>query len=213
MFRKSVILGVAGLLLVGSSGSWSIPLFSPQPTPPACQGGPPELTHSEVLIPPLPFSQAERYDHDLDAIFHPHGDQQCASGCAASRHPTRRLTRERLQELLATVEQRPLDDRNPAFEELLYFGPQALEMWQRYERRFPLAKATTARLVEEWRKSHVGVQLRLLDSAGNVCAWLPATQVPLDRRHVFTMRTDQLPPLIASGTVKRVGVHHLWTRL
>jgi hypothetical protein len=37
--------------------------------------------------------------------------------------------------------------------------------------------------------------------------------VPLDRRHVFKMDTKDLPPLITSGTVKRVGLHHLWTRL
>ena len=38
-------------------------------------------------------------------------------------------------------------------------------------------------------------------------------RVPLDRRHVFELTPADLQPLVASGTVKRVGLHHIWTRL
>ena len=37
--------------------------------------------------------------------------------------------------------------------------------------------------------------------------------VPLDRRHEFDMQVNNVQPLITSGTVKRVGLYHLWNRL
>jgi len=52
-----------------------------------------------------------------------------------------------------------------------------------------------------------------LDEAGEVRSWLPATRVPLDRRHEFDMEVHDVQRLITSGTVKRVGLDHLWTRL
>jgi hypothetical protein len=46
-----------------------------------------------------------------------------------------------------------------------------------------------------------------------VRSWLDPTEVPFDRRHVFEMEASGVQPLVTSGTVKRVGLYHLWTRL
>jgi len=59
----------------------------------------------------------------------------------------------------------------------------------------------------------VRISLRILDEAGRVRSRINGVRVPLDRRHVFEMENEGLQPLVTSGTVKRVGLDHLWTRL
>ena len=68
-------------------------------------------------------------------------------------------------------------------------------------------------LDDELKKTHVLVSLRVLDESGAIRSKLTNVRVPLDRRHVFAMQNEGLQPLVTSGTVKRVGLDHLWTRL
>ncbi len=176
---------------------------------------PPKPTQSELddgLVPPIVFDDDDEFSHDASAHFHAHGDQVCASGCAASRHPTKTLTKPEFLRFIEAVSKRPLDADNKAYESLLYYGRQSLRMLNQHGvgRLAPLVEA---QLRGELERTHVFISLRVIDEHGEIRTWLEPTRVPLDRRHEFTMETNRLPQLITSGTVKRVGLDHLWTRL
>lgn len=146
------------------------------------------------------------------ATFEAHGEQICASGCAASRHPTDTLTQSYFHELLDRFAVEPLSENSPALEELLYFGPQTKSMIE--DSGFsPLDSSRASLLWEQLQISHAKISIRVVDESGEVRTWLEPTLVPFDRRHVFKMETNNLQPLVTSGTVKRVGLNHLWVRL
>jgi hypothetical protein len=152
------------------------------------------------------FSSGDR------ATFEPHGKQVCASGCAVSRHPTKKLTKAKYHWLLRRFAEQPLDETSPALESLMYFGRQTL-LWMERDGTGKLDAARVELLKTQLKYTYAVVRFRIVDEHGVVRVSIPPTRVPLDRRHVFNMDTKDLPPLITSGTVKRVGLHHLWTRL
>ncbi len=152
------------------------------------------------------------FDHGETAVFEPHGEQLCASGCALSRHPTDQLARHQFEKLLSKLADQPLDETNGALEELLYFGPQTLKLMQAHGAG-NLSDRQAEFLWSQLQYTHAKISLRVVDQGGEIRTWLEPTRVPLDRRHVFSMETNDLQPLVTSGTVKRVGLNHLWTRL
>lgn len=183
-----------------------------------------QQTPSDPLVPPIDigqtsssglqpsdFSEFEFTSGDR-AIFEPHGKQVCASGCAASRHPTGKLSKAKYHWLLRRFAEQPLEETSTALESLMYFGRQTL-LWMEHEGTGKLDAARVELLERELKKTYAIVRFRIVDEHGVVRVSIPPTRVPLDRRHVFNMDTQDLPPLITSGTVKRVGLHHLWTRL
>jgi hypothetical protein len=200
----------------GAAGSQSGPRPStvdPQPSDPlvpAIDLGDAQPTAREGLKTPdfaeFDFSSGKR------AIFHAHGEQVCASGCAASRHPTGKLSKAKYHWLLRRFAEQPLNETSPALESLMYFGRQTL-LWMDREGTGSLDAARVELLKRELKHTHAILRFRVVDEHGVVRVSIPPTRVPLDRRHVFKMDTKDLPPLITSGTVKRVGLHHLWTRL
>ena len=167
---------------------------------------------SESLVPPLHIPSLEHGstwredEHERRASAHPHGEQICASGCAASRHPTEKLEKQLFDELIHRWEH--LGD-SEAFDELLYFGPQT-------RARLMQLNSLSSRLrtlARELERDRVRVELRLITREGKVLADLPPQIVPFDIRHEFDLREFGIPQLVASGTVKRVGVDRLWGRL
>jgi len=169
---------------------------------------------AEPLVPPikLPQPASDPFDHDAAASFHPHGSEVCASGCAASRHPTQRLSRQRFCELLDQYGAEPASTSSRALDELLFYGAQT-RGWLATSAAETLDASHRQFLAAQLKFTHVRIAIQLIDEQGNRRAWLPPTRVPLDRRHVFQMETQQLPHLVSSGTVKRVGLDRLWTRL
>lgn len=165
---------------------------------------------------PAPNVQADtrRFDFSSDerAHFHPHGKQVCASGCALSNHPTPVLSRDEFLSLIAQCAVGPMNETNHALETLMYYGRQADVQLDGLGTN-PLDAPRLEFLRRELSRSYASISLRLIDERGVIRAELPPTRVPLDRRHVFELDATDLPPLVASGTVKRVGLHHLWTRI
>jgi hypothetical protein len=100
----------------------------------------------------------------------------------------------------------------PAFEALLYYGKQTRELLT-YDNLSLIDESHRQRLVQELARTHARISVRIIDADERRRVWLPPTRVPLDRRHVFTMETADLQPLVTSGTVKRVGQDYLWVRL
>ena len=157
---------------------------------------------------------AETADFTADSVahFHAHGEEVCASGCAASRHPTKELTRDYFHELLKRYAIEPMDETSFALESLLYFGRQTAMLLEE-EGDYPLDPIRSDFLRSELRKTHAKIEIRVVDEYGEVRTWLSPTRVPLDRRHEFDMQVNNVQPLETSGTVKRVGLYHLWNRL
>ena len=152
------------------------------------------------------------FSSDSRARFEPHGDQVCASGCAASRHPTPQLDTPDFHKLMAAYRFEPMDASSTALESLLFYGRQTQQLLDQHGDR-PLDASRAKFLRRELRRTHAMIAFRIVDQRGRIRTQMPPTRVPLDRRHVFDMENTDLPPLVTSGTVKRVGLHHLWTRI
>ncbi len=160
--------------------------------------------------------QAASWDDDFAhgprAIFESHGHQLCASGCAVSRHPTPYLSKDTYERLIADYSRGPMDETNAALETLLFFGPQTR---RRIEQQ-GVGSLDSARVQFLWNQlkcTQAVIRLRVVDREGNVRSWLDETVVPFDRRHIFDMEVNDVPDLVTSGTVKRVGLKHIWVRL
>lgn len=170
--------------------------------------------HSAVL--PSFAGQAETwvpdFSSDRRAHFHPHGNQVCASGCAVSNHPTARLTVDEFKRLTARFAVEPMDETSRALDSLVYYGRQTQALLDQLGPA-PLSRERAAFLRRELSRTHAVISFRVVDERGVVRTHLPPTRVPLDRRHMFEMEENGLQPLVTSGTVKRVGLDHLWTRL
>jgi hypothetical protein len=166
---------------------------------------------SELHVPVVAVGPAE-FAHSPRAIFEPHGHAVCASGCAASRHPTGKLSADAFRSLLAQFATEPVDETSLALETLLFYGRQTRDLLASHGSA-PLDPLREAVLQRELQYTHATVEIRVVDEKGTVRSWLPPTRVPLDRRHVFAMEVRGVQPLVTSGTVKRVGLYHLWTRL
>lgn len=163
-----------------------------------------EIGFSSVLF--------DDYSHDESAMFEAHGEFLCASGCAVSRHPTSTLTNPRFERLLNAFADGPMEETNDSLEELVYFGPQTRKLME----SVGVGDLDAERASFLWNQltyTHARISIRVVDDQGEVRTWIAPTRVPFDRRHVFEMKTSNVQPLVTSGTVKRVGLNHLWTRL
>lgn len=170
---------------------------------------------TDPLVPPIIIGQSDT-SSDPRAHFHPHGDQVCASGCAVSNHPTDTLSPEHFKRLMAQFAVDATNDlqaskKRAALDTLLYFGVQTSSMLE----RFPnfIGGQNLTELQRHLKTTHARISIRVVDEYGATRSWIPPTRVPFDRRHVFEMETAELQPHVASGTVKRVGIDRLWTRL
>ncbi|QDU93662.1 hypothetical protein [Lignipirellula cremea] len=179
-----------------------------QPEPVAAEGLASTGSASSVSL----ASGTDEFLHDSNALFHPHGEKVCASGCAASRHPTPTASPERIDELIRKFALEPCDATSPALEELLFLGRQTRDLLAS-RRELPLDAKHEAMLRREVQRTQVRIEMRLVNKQGETRCWLAPTVTPLDRRHVFSMETERLQPIVSSGTVKRVGLDSLWVRL
>ncbi len=205
---------IPGLLLTLIVGVWLG--LRPAPTPsPSPQPAPVVPPIADPLVRPIVLTPPVERDSETGGYARPepHGEQLCASGCALSRHPTPTLGLKKFHALLESYAQEPMSEASPALEELLYHGRQVLTLLASHGGS-PLDTERLAFLEQELRRDTVRIELRVVDQEGRVRSSFEPTSVPLDIRHVFDMETDDLPrPLITSGTVKRVGLHHFWQRL
>ena len=118
------------------------------------------------------------------AYAHPHGNQVCASGCALSSHPTKKLSVENYRKLLSEFSLDPLSSESKAIEALLYYGRQTKELIDQVG-TFPLDDRRADFLVTQLNDDHAIVSFRVVDEHGVIRANLKPTRVPLDIRHEF----------------------------
>lgn len=147
------------------------------------------------------------------AIAHPHGKKICASGCAQDQHPTPQLTKAEFQKLMAAFAGEPMTEDSKALQSLLFYGRQSLRMLDQAGDQ-PLDTERAAFLRRELGRTHVYVELRMIDEHGVVRLWNKPARVPLDIRYGFDYQTTDYQEIEEStGTVKRVGLNHLWQRI
>jgi hypothetical protein len=181
-------------------------------------GRPERPADPNLNLDPEYLKQVSRYLDPGDlvgsgtAVAHPHGKLTCASGCAPNAHPTRPLTRSEYERLLKEFASQPISEESPALEALMYYNRQTRYFMDKYGTE-PLDAERVALLRKELARDHAFVHIRVVDELGKIRVSMPPQRVPLDIRHEFYMDTHDLQPVVTSGTVKRVGLYHLWQRL
>ena len=137
---------------------------------------------------------------------------ECAAGCAALPAAGPELPTERFRQLLEEYGFQPRSAESPALEELLFHGPRTRALLDAHG-SWPLGRAHLELLESELERTHAWLEVRLLDADGVERMRLDPAPFELGvRRHVHADQLARLQPVEVSGTVRRVGLHHLWTR-
>jgi hypothetical protein len=106
-----------------------------------------------------------------------------------------------------------MTEDSKALQTLLFYGRQTLLLMDK-NGDAPLDAERAAFLRRELGRTHVYVELRMIDENGVVRLWNKPARVPLDIRHGFEYTTTDYQEIEEStGTVKRVGLNHLWQRI
>ncbi len=176
-----------------------------------------DLGHLEPLAEYFePGDHTANFDGDPEssrALAHPHGKRACASGCAADQHPTPFLLKDEFNRLVGLYAREPMSDQSEGLETLIYYGRQSRLFLDRLGSG-PLDPQRAEFLRHELKRTHVYVELRVVDEFGVVRVWNRPARVPLDKRFGFEFATKDYQRIEEStGTVKRVGLYHLWQRI
>jgi hypothetical protein len=181
---KFALLGVCVLLLAGLGvGGWLL-LAPDEPVPPR-----------EVVI--------------VDRTVTP-PKARCAS-CGDARHPTPELLEAEFHKLMAQYAADNLTD-SEALDSLCFYGVQTRDMLAVHGTG-PLDDDRAAFLRREVTRTHAYLSVRVIDDAGVERVTMMRKRVPFDIRchHEVDGVNDVTPPSI-SGTLKRVGLYHIWAR-
>ncbi len=139
-------------------------------------------------------------------------DNACAGGCKTARHDSPKLGDKALQAWLEAYQADPAQAANTPLETLLYHGTEVRTHFN-HKGTSPLDEAHAHFLQNALQKNHAMVQMRLVSDAGIVIAELKSTRVALGQKaHLRIPATGDLQAFDYSGTVKRVGLNHLWGR-
>lgn len=134
----------------------------------------------------------------------------CTTGCQ-SLEPTA-LDRDAYLDLIRRFSKEEALD-GIAFETLLFHG-DATRARLAAEGTPGLDSERAGRLKAELERSHARLSVRFVDAGGGERLTLDSALVPLGlKRHLWPRETVDLRPPEVSGTLQRVGVKHLWSRL
>jgi hypothetical protein len=155
-----------------------------------------------LVTTPTPPSPAP----DLDA-------KSCGPGCASANDAPGQLSKDEIEGLLLRFGTEPMARGSVALETLL-FSHRQVEPLLKARKALPLDAERETFLRTELAKSHAWLDMRVVDTHGVERVRLGALRVELGvKQHVAPRRLVGLQPLEVSGTVRRVGLDHLWTRL
>lgn len=143
----------------------------------------------------------------------PSNDPDCTpKGCGTvdSRDPD--YTSEVFEGLLAAWQNDPIGESTEALDTLLFHTWESAEYVELLGTDSLDAEHATF-LKQELAKSVVDVEMRLVDEHGALRGHMTSEGVPLkEKQHLVFADTGSLKRFEASGKVKRVGLHHLWSR-
>ena len=137
---------------------------------------------------------------------------QCAAGCAALPDDREELGQVEFGRLLKECARSPLDGDNLALETLLFHGAQTLAYLDAPE-GVGAADPLRDLLARELARDHVRLEVRVTDRSGAIRIALQPVVVPLGiKQHLHADQAQGLDAPEISGTIKRVGLRHLWAR-
>lgn len=141
------------------------------------------------------------------------GEFECAGGCETAPSMVEDgLTQEVFFALLDAVAQEPLGMASLSLETLLFHG-DTTAIYLDQLGTGPLSGEQADFLRRELQRTQAKVSFRVIDDEGVIHASLTPTVVPLgEKQHVHLHTEGALGDVEAGGTVRRVGLHHVWSR-
>ncbi len=140
------------------------------------------------------------------------GNSGACHSCSLTQHDLPTISDATLLEHLDEYAGLPLGSESSAIDQLLFHGDRTRTLLRSNPARLPARQR--AFLERELNRTHARVFLRVVDAAGNVVTHVDGARVPLDeKQHLMGSNLVALKPHEFNGTVKRVGLHHLWTRM
>ena len=137
----------------------------------------------------------------------------CTTSCGVGSGAPPSQEHARLQGWLDDYARQPAEASSLALESLLFFGAQVTSALPELDLS-ALDAEHVAVLETELARRTVWFEMRLVDERGRLRFELPPTAAPLDvKQHVHPEAALELQPPEISGTIRRVGQHHLWARL
>jgi hypothetical protein len=155
----------------------------------------------------------DEHRNDIDSGAPPPIEFSCAGGCeTAPPMGAEGLTEDNYYQLLQQVAAEPVGTPSLALETLLFHG----DATRRYLDELGASSLTDEQenfLRAEVAKTSVTVAFRVVDEEGVVSASLVPTTLPLgEKQHVHLETEEGLGDVEAGGTVRRVGLNHVWSR-
>lgn len=136
----------------------------------------------------------------------------CATGCAAEPQGGDGLGITQLEGWLRRYAAAPVEHPGVALETLLFYASEVREL-AALQGLGELDEEHKRFLLREISRSEAILEVRFVDALGRERLRLDPTEVPLGvKQHLFP-RTEDLQVPEVSGTIKRVGLGHLWARL
>jgi hypothetical protein len=135
----------------------------------------------------------------------------CKGGCTLGAHDVPTISEPELHDLLRQYATDPMSEESVALETLLFHGAETT----RFLAATPdlvLDDERRVFLERELARRHAWIEFRVVTESGHERFRLDPTRVPLDIKQHVQPTFSSLPPLELNGTVKRVGLFHLWTR-
>lgn len=131
-------------------------------------------------------------------------------GCGDARHPTPRLTQIEYKRLMAAYGSE--DGEDAALDSLCYYGPQAAYMLETAG-DCGVDTKKIERLKAELARDHVYFSVRVVDENNVERLTLSRSYTPFDANvHHHLSQIVNTPPCEISGTIKRIGLYHIWAR-
>ena len=139
-------------------------------------------------------------------------DEGGCSTCGSHSHFDPPITRVEYMQLIERFGKGPLDETNQALETLLYHGRETEFFLSRDDLPCPPADHL-AFLKKELTKTHGMVSFRIVDDEGVERVRLGPQKVPFGKKqHLHPETRLDVQDMDFSGTLKRVGLYHIWAR-
>ena len=141
-----------------------------------------------------------------------HAPKSCQGGCAFEPDDDgETLSGQGFRDALAEVASLPPGSPSQGLDTLLFYAEDTLAFIDA-EGTEPLSEIHVAFLTAELERTAVVVQMRIIDEEGAIRGEEDES-IPLGiKQHLHLENTGSLGRVESGGTVKRVGLNHLWSR-